>query len=157
VSLFSNQVSGVPLDLTAPLAPEGIVVQNGDEEVTLTWTENAESDLDRYKLYLNTDSSFVPTSSDLLASISSPAVTYTDTGLINGFTYYYLLTAIDTSGNESAASRLITGTPTDQTPPAAPTGLATSSGDHYVDLTWTDNVENDLSYYIIYRSEVEGF
>jgi fibronectin type 3 domain-containing protein len=157
VSLFSDQVSSVPQDLTAPLAPEGIVVQNGDEQVTLTWTENAESDLDRYQLYLNTDSSFIPASSDLLASISAPAVTYIDTSLINGFTYYYLLTALDTTGNESAASRLIIGTPVDQTPPAAPTDLAAESGDHFVDLTWTANVEYDLSYYIIYRSEVEGF
>ena len=157
VSLFSDQVSSVPQDLTAPLAPEGIVVQNGDKQVTLTWAENAESDLDRYQLYLNTDSSFIPTSSDLLASISAPAMTYIDTGLINGFTYYYLLTALDTTGNESAASRLIIGTPTDQTPPAAPTGLAAASGDHFVDLTWTANIEYDLSYYIIYRSEVEGF
>jgi outer membrane protein assembly factor BamB/fibronectin type 3 domain-containing protein len=157
VSQFSDQVLSVPLDLTAPLAPEGIVIQNGDGDVTLTWTANTELDLNRYQIYLNMDSSFVPTSSDLLASIPAPAVTYTDTGLINGFTYYYLLTAIDTSGNESAASRLIIGTPTDHTPPVAPVGLLAESGDHFVDLTWTANVEYDLSYYIIYRSEVEGF
>jgi len=157
VSLFSDQVLSVPLDLTAPSSPEGIVVQHGDGQVTLTWIGNTESDLDLYQLYLNTDSSFIPTSSDLLASISAPAVAYTDTGLINGFIYYYLITALDTTGNESAASRLIIGTPVDQTPPAAPTGLATESGDHFVDLTWISNVEYDLSYYIIYRSELEDF
>ena len=137
-SLLSDQVSGAPLDLTAPLAPQGIVMQNGEKQVTLTWSENTESDLFGYHLYRNSDSSFVPTSSDLLASISTPAVTYTDTGLINGFTYYYLLTAIDTSGNESAASGLIIGTPTDQTPPAAITDLAVVNyTSNYIDLLWT--------------------
>jgi fibronectin type 3 domain-containing protein len=107
------------VDLTAPLTPQDIVVLNGEKQVTLTWQENTETDLDRYHIYRNSDSSFVPTSSALLVSIPAPAETYTDTGLSNGYIYYYLLTAIDTTGNESAASELLTGAPTDLTPPAA--------------------------------------
>ena len=152
ISQASDTVSGVPKDLTPPLPPTGFIVDNGDEEVTLTWSANTEGDLEKYRIYRNTDSTFVPGSADLLAVVLVPDTAYIDTGLVNGFAYYYRFTALDTSGNESAVGDLVTGTPTDQTPPAIPTGLTAMSGDHYVDLSWDENLEYDLKSYLIYRS-----
>ena len=76
---------------------------------------------------------------------------------MNSFTYYYRITAVDTTGNESPAGGLITGTPTDKTPPAAPMGLSIVNGDHVVELTWSANSEADMAYYHIYRSTDSTF
>ncbi len=47
--------------------------------------------------------------------------TYNDTGRTNGTPYYYVITAVDTSTNQSGASNEVFTTPVgDITPPAAP-------------------------------------
>ena len=46
--------------------------------------------------------------------------TYTDTGLTNGSAYYYVVTAVDAVGNESARSNEAMGVPSDTTTPARP-------------------------------------
>src|SRR2546426_11271294 len=54
--------------------------------------------------------------------------TYTDTGLTNGTTYYYVISSTNTCG-ESANSAQVSATPASTvTVPAAPTGLAASPG-----------------------------
>jgi hypothetical protein len=63
---------------------------------------------------------------------------------------------------ESADSNLITVTPRDTFPPAAPQGLvvvyvpARNAAPAYFDLSWSINAENDIAGYNIYRSEQEG-
>lgn len=157
ISQESEQAFGVPQDLTAPSQPTNFVVHNGDEKVTISWNPNAEGDLGGYNLYRNSDSTFTPMSADKIATIESSKSSHIDSGLVNGFAYYYRLTAVDTSGNESLIGDLIIGTPTDQTPPDPPTGLAVISGDHNITLSWAPNTERDLWYYLIYRSETSGF
>jgi fibronectin type 3 domain-containing protein len=77
---------------------------------------------------------------------------YTDADLTNGTEYFYRVTAVDTSGNESIGSNQASATPTDQAPPAAPTGLQATAGDRQVDLGWDANPEEDLAGYDVYRS-----
>ncbi|MCS5574343.1 MAG: PQQ-binding-like beta-propeller repeat protein, partial [Pseudomonadales bacterium] len=138
ISPVSEQVFGVPLDLTAPLPPAGVVVVNGEREITLTWDANGEGDLEKYQIYRGADSLVVPDSAHLLASVLAPAVTYTDMGLANGFIYYYRLTASDTTGNESTAGEMVSGSPTDLTPPTAITDLEiVNFASNFIELTWT--------------------
>ncbi|MBN1855064.1 MAG: RICIN domain-containing protein [Pirellulales bacterium] len=44
----------------------------------------------------------------------------------------------------------------DTTAPTAPTGLAATAGNGYVDLDWADNTEPDLASYTVYRSTTSG-
>jgi Calx-beta domain/IPT/TIG domain/Fibronectin type III domain len=67
-------------------------------DVKLSWSPNSESDLAGYNLYYGTSSRNYTTSVKL-AKVSN----YTVTGLGPG-TYYFALSAYDTSGNESAYS-----------------------------------------------------
>lgn len=71
------------------------------------------------------------------------AVTFTNTGLTNGTTYYYVVTAVNSAG-ESANSVQATASPL-----AAPTGLkATRRSSSRIDLSWTDTSSNESGFTI---------
>ena len=80
---------------------------------------------------------------------------YTDTGLTNGTTYYYVVTAEDNAAQESGYSSEVNATP-QAVPPAAPSNLAATPDNAKVDLNWDDNGEPDLAGYNVYRSTTLG-
>ncbi|MFP4420632.1 MAG: fibronectin type III domain-containing protein [Desulfococcaceae bacterium] len=72
---------------------------------TLNWTANEESDLNEYRVY------FGERSRNYGPYIPVPSGTqYTVEGLEAGKTYYFAVTAVDTSGNESGFSREVSKT-----------------------------------------------
>ncbi len=98
-------------ETTPPAAPSGLGATPGDGAVALDWADNGEPDLASYTVYRSTLSG---SGYGVIAS-GLPTSDYTDTSVTNGVTYYYFVTAFDTSGGESAGgSRL----------PATPRGLA---------------------------------
>jgi hypothetical protein len=90
-----------------PTAPTGLAATAGNEQVSLDWNDNTEPDLADYNIYRDTSSGgpYSPIATDVLLSA------YTDTGLSNGTTYYYVVTAVDNSDNESADSGEASATP----------------------------------------------
>ena len=108
VSGYSDGVSSTPVDLTAPSAPQNLVAVGGDGEVTLTWQSNSEEDFSRYYVYGGTPPIPV-TVIDSTVSITDTTLTLTD--LINDTAYWYRVTAVDTSGNESGYSNEVLATP----------------------------------------------
>jgi hypothetical protein len=69
--------------------------------VTLTWNPNTESDLAGYKVYRATSSG---TYGAPIATIQGNTTRYIATGLQFGTTYFFVVTAYDIAGNESAYS-----------------------------------------------------
>lgn len=96
VSQTSNN-SSIIFDRTAPAAPVGLVASTGNKQLELTWTANQEIDIKTYNIYGGTTAN----PNTLLQSVSSTSTTFIHTGLINGTTYYYRISAQDNSGNES--------------------------------------------------------
>ncbi|MHC4125818.1 MAG: CBM96 family carbohydrate-binding protein, partial [Planctomycetota bacterium] len=94
-------------DTTAPAAPTGLTRTAGDTEVSLNWDDNNEPDLSYYVVYRDTSSGGPYT--EVASNITTNA--YTDTGLSNGTTYYYVITAVDNSENESADSIEVSAKP----------------------------------------------
>jgi len=93
-------------DTTPPSSPKGVYSVTSDRTVYIYWEENDERDFSKYRIYWSLDRHSVFT---YLATTTVPE--YIDQNLTNGTTYYYIITAVDFSGNESGNSATIEDTP----------------------------------------------
>lgn len=100
----SNQASATP-SLPAPAAPTNLTATAGNQQVALSWT--ASTNASSYNVLRST------TNGGSYSSIATGVTTtsYTDTGLTNGTTYYYVVTATN-SGGTSGDSNQASATPT---------------------------------------------
>ncbi|MEK7767916.1 MAG: hypothetical protein AAB368_16925, partial [bacterium] len=156
----STEVNGTPSDTTAPSAPAGLGVANPATGglLNLSWAAVTDETLKDYGIYRATYTGFVVGAAFQAARIAPPGTTHQEAGLANGTTYYYKLTSRDATGNESAGSSEVSGTPTDTTAPAAPTGLgmAAAAAGQRLNVSWAANSEADLSAYRLYRATSAG-
>ncbi len=95
----TSTVSPPSEDLTPPAAPVNLSVSYEDGEVTVAWRENSEVDFESYQIYrgLDGDEYTLVSSADNARFVDS----VDDAGL---FEYFYRVSAVDDSGNESAYS-----------------------------------------------------
>jgi fibronectin type 3 domain-containing protein len=86
------------------IALSGMGVQPTSHTVTLSWTAST-STVSGYNIYRSTTngSGYAKINSNLVASLS-----YNDSTVQSGTTYYYVATAVDSSGNESTDSNQAT-------------------------------------------------
>jgi hypothetical protein len=89
-----------------PPAPTGVSASAGNGQATISW--NAVSSATSYNIHWSTTSGVTKTSGTKITGAASP---YSHTGLINGTTYYYIVTAVNSSG-ESVESAQVSATPT---------------------------------------------
>jgi hypothetical protein len=96
-----------PQDIFPPAAPQGIVATiqpgpaPGSVAVELSWSINVESDLAGYRVYRSQQEG---TRGALLTPELLPSPAYRDNSVLSGQRYWYTVTAVDRSGNESAPS-----------------------------------------------------
>lgn len=109
-ALSPQVVANVAADTTAPAAPANVSALPGDEKVILSWDGNVEPDLAGYIVY-RSEISGGPYTAVVTNDAVSPS--HIDEGLVNGTTYYYVITAFDDSlaVNESADSAEVSATP----------------------------------------------
>jgi hypothetical protein len=86
-------------DLAPPAAPQGVYSETGDGQVTLRWIRNTEPDLLQYYVWRGPAYDGPYHKLDATA-----ATTFLDETAVNGTTYYYAVSAVDQSGNESELS-----------------------------------------------------
>jgi fibronectin type 3 domain-containing protein len=131
----------------APSAPTGLEAIAGNAQIALTWSATA--DATSYVLERST------TSGGPYTQISTPSSSsYTDTGVVNGTTYYYVVIAVNSAG-QSAPSAEVSATPDlALTAPSAPTGLSAAPGNAQVGLKWT--VSTGASSYHVKRATVSA-
>ena len=115
-----------------------------DQKVTLTWTPSTGAT--SYTLYRSNASG-----AETSYKTGLGGTTFTDTGLTNGVTYYYKITASNSAG-ESGKSNEISATPF-LNPPAAPV-LTGSAATGLVQLNWTATAHAVT--YTLYRSTTPG-
>jgi fibronectin type 3 domain-containing protein len=137
---------------TPPATPTGLIVTDvpNDEggALNITWDLNTD-DTVVYSLYSNMSGSW-----QFLVNVTHPQNWYVDTELTDNVKYYYKISAWDEVPNESPLSDATYGIPTDNLPPATPSGLTVSqlaSGD--LNIAWDANTEPDLDHYTLYSNK----
>src|SRR6266536_4360381 len=131
-------------DLTPPAAPSGLAVASeGDGRVGLSW--NAADGAASYAIYRSP-----VTGGGYVQAGTATSTSFTDTGLRNARTLYYVVRALDSAGNESAASNeisalphLVIGWANIQWPPSMNhTISAVNRTDNVYGQVWIDGVTN---------------
>jgi autotransporter-associated beta strand protein len=143
-SVNSSEVSAKPLP-PIPAAPTGVAAVAGNGQVSLTWTLSTNATT--YNVKRST------TAGGLYTTVASPTgASAVDSGLTNGTTYYYVVTAVDLAG-ESVSSSEVSAKPLPPIP-AAPIGVAAVSGNGQVSLSWT--LSTNATTYNVKRSTTAG-
>jgi hypothetical protein len=96
-----------PRDIFPPAVPDGLLAAvivgspTNPPEVDLSWSINTETDLAGYRVYRSEQQG---TPGQLVTPDLLPSPAYRDTSVQSGHRYWYSVTAVDRSGNESAPS-----------------------------------------------------
>ena len=128
-----------------PPAPTGVSAAPGDSRVTVSW--NAVSGASSYNVKRSTT-----TGGPYTTVGSVTASPFTNTGLTNGTTYFYVVSAVNSAG-EGPNSAEVSATPQPSVPPA-PTNLSATGGNAQVALTWT--AAAGAASYNLKRSTING-
>lgn len=121
VSIFpgchdGSNASAPPITLTKPSSPIGISAVSGDGIVMISWS--SVSSATSYNIYRSLSSGVTGT----IISSGLSSTSYQDSGLTNGTTYYYSVTAVNSAGESSVATQV------SAIPAAAPSGNVTITG-----------------------------
>jgi murein DD-endopeptidase MepM/ murein hydrolase activator NlpD len=144
-----------------PSAPTGLAATAGDGQVALSW--NAVANATYYTLKRSTTNGgpYAAVPGSELSPSPSPfaqgltGTSYTNTGLANGTTYYYVVSASNSVG-ESVNSAQVSAKP--QAPaatiPAVPVALIAVAGDARATLSWEPSA--NAASYTVSRSTTNG-
>jgi len=140
-------------------APPSIVLNvtatAGNRQVTLDWQaplDNGGSPITGYQVYRGTSSN-----GETRLIMLGDVLTYNDTPLTNGQTYYYKVSAINSDGDEGPQSSEVWATPV--TVPNAPQGFEATAGNTQITLTWSspgDNGGSAIVNFKVYRGTTSG-
>jgi hypothetical protein len=138
--------------------PPGAPVLNpptaGNGSVGLSWSapsSNGGATITDYAVYRSTSSG-----NETFLANTGGALTYSDTGLTNGTTYYYKVAAINSAGTGSPSNE-VSATP--RTTPGAPVLNTPTAGNGSVGLSWSAPASNGgatITDYAVYRSTTSG-
>src|SRR5205085_5133150 len=106
-SLNSNAKSIAPKDVFPPSAPTSITVAAAPGRLSLFWPANPERDVAGYNIHRSTDPNLPKERWTKLNRALYERITYQDEAVEAGTRYYYYLTAVDTSGNVSQPSEVV--------------------------------------------------
>ncbi len=134
---------------SAPSTPTGVTPTAGDGDLTISW--DSVTGATSYNIYWSTSQGVTKETGTKVSTFSSP---YTHTGLTNGTTYYYVVTAENDYG-ESSESDEVSATPSATgSAPSTPTTVTSTAGDGEVTISW--DTASDATSYNIYWSTSSG-
>jgi len=108
-SLNSNSVEVAPVDTFPPSGPTGVSIAAAPGRLAIFFAANPEQDIAGYLIYRSTDPN-APKPWTLLTQELLTRTTFTDENVDPGKTYYYYVVAVDTAGNRSQPSELVSET-----------------------------------------------
>jgi fibronectin type 3 domain-containing protein len=154
----TDPIEVVPRDRTPPPPPTGLQGRVLEGRALLRWLRVEVDDLAGYAVYRALDFSgpfqrVAPAKGQ--DAILAPA--FFDAGMRPGDIFWYHVTSLDASGNESRPSDVIQVFLEDTVPPDAPAGVEAVGGEDGIRLSWQENREDDLAGYLVERgTDQEG-
>ena len=138
-----------------PAAPTNLAANTvSSSQINLTWTDNANNE-SGFRIEQSTDG----TNFTQIATAGSNAVSFSVTGLSASTTYFYRVASFNSAGDSgfsNTASATTSAPPTSV--PAAPSGLnATAVSSSQINLTWTDNANNESGFRIEQSTDGTNF
>jgi hypothetical protein len=116
----SNVVTVTPKDVFPPSAPQGLVIvfvpaqTDSSASLDLSWAISPETDVAGYNVY-RSEQVGIPGQRLNAEPLITPA--FRDMNAVPGHRYFYTVTAVDRSGNESPASAVVSsGVPAESSP-----------------------------------------
>jgi fibronectin type 3 domain-containing protein len=152
---FGSGVTGGGVEDTAGIKAEGT---GADGEISVSWDAPTSSNYSHMIIYRNDFSGS-------LGSVAADRVqgtSFTDRGLVNGKTYYYIVRSVSKGGVESQLLDEVFSAPfissgESKTPPPVKRLRVQDVGDgEILYLTWLTPVLHEYKYLKIYRSDVKG-
>ncbi len=126
--------------VAVPGAPTGVTATAGDSSATVSWNRPADggAPISSYTV------TATPGGKTTTVSGSPPVTSATLTGLANGTSYTFTVTATNRvgTGPPSAPSNAVTPNGVPNSVPSAPTGVTATAGDTTADVTWTPPTSN---------------
>jgi fibronectin type 3 domain-containing protein len=153
----SGEKSATPSQpATVPGAPTLNTATGGNGSVAVSWSapgSNGGAAISGYNVYRGTSAG----GETLLATLGS-VTTWTDSTAVNGTTYYYKVSAINSVGEGGQSNEMNARPGAPATVPGAPTLSAAKPGNHSVALAWTapSNGGAAISGYRVYRGTSPG-
>ena len=134
-SAVSIAVAAIPAP-PAPGAPANVAATSGDGKVLLSWSEVL--DATSYNVYWSNTAGIVAGAAGVTQVSGVSPTSYEHTGLVNGTTYFYKVSAVG-PGGESALSTEVSARPLPP-PPPAPLGLTAIAPKDVLQVTvqWFD-------------------
>ncbi|MFC4585323.1 fibronectin type III domain-containing protein [Sphaerisporangium corydalis] len=117
-----DQMTVTPATASVPSGPTGLTATPAAASVKLTWTASASGAPTSYRIYRGTKSDGEVNTP--VGTTNGTTTTFTDTGLRNGTTYYYFVSAANAVGG-SPNSAEVTAVPGGTTPTVTPTPTPT--------------------------------
>jgi fibronectin type 3 domain-containing protein len=109
-SLNSNAIAVEPVDVFAPSPPADIRINAAPGRISLFFPANPERDVAGYNIYRSTDAELPKDRWIKLNDALLNRTTFQDETVESGRKYFYYLTAVDTAGNTSAPSEVVSDT-----------------------------------------------
>ncbi|HEX3856046.1 MAG TPA: DUF5703 domain-containing protein [Verrucomicrobiae bacterium] len=114
-----------PLGTAAAITPTGLAALAGDGQVTLTWSPSGNATNYNVKRSPTSNGTYTVVATNLTA------LSFTNTGLADGTTYYFVVSATNVAG-ESANSAPVSAQPASTTPPQLNFGV----GSGQIQFSW---------------------
>lgn len=149
LTIFPTQV--LAFDPDAPSSPILVGATPGNGTMDLSWTIPAYSNasgVSEYRVYRGDDNITL----ELIVTLGN-VTGYVDVGLVNGKTYFYSVSAVNSAG-EGPRSDLLNATP--MTVPNRPRQVSLVPGNMFMNVTWSApdfDGGSPVIGYVIYRSE----